>query len=84
MMSEISRFYGIIVKMFPDVNAFESGHLYALYGEHIGIFDLLTTEMTEGDLPVRARTLVQEWMQQHQAALQEMWNSRNPCRLPPL
>ena len=61
-MPEICRFYGIVIKMFFKPKEHEPSHLHALYGEHIGIFDLKTMKMTEGDLPTRAQQLVQEWM----------------------
>lgn len=40
-----------------------------LYGEHIGIFDLKSLEMTEGDLPKREQELVKDWMAQNQSEL---------------
>lgn len=52
-MPEICRFYGIVIKMFFKPKEHEPSHLHALYGEHVGIFDLQTMEMTEGDLPKR-------------------------------
>ena len=55
-----SRFYGIVIKMFFKPKEHEPSHIHALYGEHIGIFNLQTMEMTEGDLPKRARELVKE------------------------
>ena len=36
-MPEISRFYGIIIKMFFKPKEHEPSHIHALYGEHIGI-----------------------------------------------
>lgn len=83
-MPEISRFYGIIIKMFFKPKEHEPSHLHALYGEHVGIFDLQTLKMVEGDLPKRAQELVKEWMQQHQATLLEMWKTQNLQKLPPL
>ena len=83
-MPEISRFYGIIIKMFFKPKEHEPSHLHALYGEHIGIFDLRTMEMTEGDLPRKAQELVNEWMQQHQTELLEIRDSHNLRKLPPL
>ena len=71
-MPEICRFYGIVIKMFFKPKEHEPSHLHALYGEHIGIFDLKTMKMTEGDLPTRAQQLVQEWMSAHQDRLLEI------------
>ena len=83
-MPEISRFYGIVIKMFFKPKEHEPSHIHALYGEHIGIFDLRTMEMTEGDLPKKAQELVKEWLNQNQKDLLEMWDSQNLRKLPPL
>ena len=83
-MPEICRFYGIVIKMFFKPKEHEPSHLHALYGEHIGIFDLKTMKITEGDLPTRAQQLVQEWMSAHQDRLLEMWDTQKLEKLPPL
>ena len=83
-MPEICRFYGIVIEMFFKPKEHEPSHLHALYGEHIGIFDLKTMNMTEGDLPTRAQQLVQEWMSAHQDRLLEMWDTQKLEKLPPL
>ena len=83
-MPEICRFYGIIIKMFFKPKEHEPSHLHALYGEHVGIFDLKTMKMTEGDLPKKAQELVQEWMELNQDTLLDMWASQRLEKLPPL
>lgn len=83
-MPEICRFYGIVIKMFFKPKEHEPSHLHALYGERVGIFDLKTMEMTEGDLPAKAQLLVQEWMSTHQEKLLEMWDTQKLEKLPPL
>ncbi len=83
-MPEISRFYGIIIKMFFKPKEHEPSHIHALYGEYMGIFDLNSLEMTEGDLPRKAQELVKEWLTTHQEDLLKMWNEQNIWKLPPL
>lgn len=83
-MPEICRFYGIVIKMFFKPKEHEPSHIHALYGEHIGIFDLKTLEMTEGDLPLKAQQLVVEWLKNNQSALLEMWDTQKLEKLPPL
>lgn len=39
-MPEISRFYGIIIKMFFKPKEHEPAHINALYNEFVGIFDI--------------------------------------------
>lgn len=83
-MPEISRFYGIVIKMFFKPKEHEPPHIHALYGEYIGIFDLKSHEMTDGDLPLKAQNLVKEWLQINESHLQKMWNSQKLSKLPPL
>ncbi len=83
-MPEISRFYGIVIKMFFKPKEHEPSHLHALYGERVGVFDLRTMTMTEGDLPKRAQELVAEWMAKNQDKLLEMWDTQKLEKLPPL
>ena len=63
--------------MFFKPKEHEPSHLHALYGEYVGIFHLQTLKMIDGDLPKKAQELVREWMQKHQSALLEMWESQN-------
>lgn len=83
-MPEITRFYGIIIKMFFKPKEHEPSHIHALYGEYIGVFDLRTFDMTTGDLPRKAQELVVEWLKIHHKELEVMWNTQNIGKLPPL
>lgn len=51
-------------------------HFHALYGEHEGVFGIVSLELTEGGLPSRATALVLEWARQHQTELLLAWNQR--------
>lgn len=83
-MPEISRFYGIVIKMFFKPKEHEPSHIHAIYGEYIGIYDLQSMEMTEGDLPRKAQEMVKEWLLKNQNELLEMWSSQKIRKLPPL
>ena len=83
-MPEIVRFYGIIIKMFFKPKEHEPAHIHALYNEFVGLFDIQTFEMTEGDLPLRAQQLVKEWMGEHKDELLNMWQTQIIVKLPPL
>lgn len=83
-MPEISRFYGIVIKMFFKPKEHEPSHIHALYGEYVGIFDLRTMEMTEGDMPIKAQGLIKEWLSRNQESLLQMWDSQKLRKLPPL
>ena len=83
-MPEISRFYGIVIKMFFKPKEHEPSHIHALYGEYMGEFNIRTLEMIEGDLPKKAQELVTEWLKLHQTALQTMWDEQKIGKLQPL
>jgi len=40
--------------------------------------------MIEGDLPIRAHRMVQDWMSHHRSKLLEMWETQKFEELPPL
>lgn len=79
-----SRFYGIIIKMFFKPKEHEPSHIHALYGEYVGVFDIQTFEMVEGDLPLKAQKMIQEWLGLYANQLQAMWDAQVIEKLPPL
>ncbi len=81
-MPEIARFYGIIIKLFFGDHP--PPHFHAVYGEYMGLSNLETLEMIEGDLPSRANKLVSEWATMYQNELREMWDKQEFHKLPPL
>ena len=83
-MPEISRFYGIIIKMFFKPKEHEPPHIHAIYGECVGYFNLDSHKMTEGDLPIRAQSLVTEWLDIYGEILLKMWETQKIEKLPPL
>ena len=83
-MPEITRFYGIVIKMFFKPKEHEPSHIHALYGEYMGEFNIQTNEMIQGDLPMKAQKMVTEWLEEHRDELQEMWDTQKIQKLPPL
>lgn len=73
-MPVITRFYGIIVKMYPNDHL--PPHFHAMYGEYAGLIDIRTLEMIEGDLPNRALKLLKEWAINYQDDLMLMWDTK--------
>ena len=69
-MPEISRFLGIIIRMYYRDHA--PPHFHAEYGEYEITVDILTGAIT-GHFPKRALKAVLEWYELHQEALLEDW-----------
>jgi hypothetical protein len=82
-MPEVARFYGIVIKIF-FTREHNPPHFHAVYGEYMGMFDIRTLEMFEGDMPVKAQALVKEWAAQHQTDIMNMWENKTLKKLPPL
>ena len=81
-MPEITRFYGIIIKLFFGDHP--PPHFHAVYGEHNALFNIESLDVIEGDLPPRARQLVVEWATEYQTELIKMWATQEFKKLPPL
>ena len=58
-MPELSRFYGIIIRMFWDDHP--PPHFHAIYGNHEALVNILTSEIIRGSLPLSARSLVTQF-----------------------
>jgi hypothetical protein len=64
---ELSRFFGIIIRMFSEVGAqHHTPHFHAYYQEEVGIFSIDPVELIAGSLPKRQRRLVEAWAELHQ------------------
>ena len=72
-MPEVSRFLGIIIKMF--IREHNPPHFHAFYGGDVGVFSIETGQMIQGDFPPRKAALVTAWTIIHQKELMNNWNS---------
>ncbi|HLI23023.1 MAG TPA: DUF4160 domain-containing protein [Stellaceae bacterium] len=70
-MPEISRFFGIIIRMF--FNDHEPAHFHAAYGEFEALIEIETLAVYRGELPRRALALVLEWAEGHREELRRDW-----------
>ena len=83
-MPTLTRFYGIAVKMYFLQSEHNPPHVYAIYGEDAGAFDIRTGTLIDGGLPARASDLVKEWIAIHRSELLEMWETQEFRKLDPL
>ena len=83
-MPVLSNFYGIIIKMYFQQSEHNPPHIHAIYGENIGVIDISSLEMLEGDLPIRALKLTQEWIKKNKKELLEIWNTQEFKKIKPL
>lgn len=85
-MPEISRFYGIVIRMFWREHG--PPHFHAAYGDARALIGIDDLAVLKGHLPARARRLVMEWASLHQAELRNTWErarrSEAPGKIAPL
>ena len=75
-MPVLSRFYGIIIRMYFLQSEHNPPHIHAIFGEYFGMFSLLTAEMLEGDIPSKEQGLVREFIEQNKEVLLHMWETQ--------
>lgn len=83
-MPLISNFYGIMIKMYFQQSEHNPPHIHVIYGEYIGIIDIVNISIIEGDLPNKALEITKEWVKLYQKELLEIWNTQKFKKLPPL
>lgn len=83
-MPVISKFYGIVIRMYFLQSEHNPPHIHAIYGDNVALIDIKTLNILEGYLPPKALSLVIEWMTTHQNELIEIWETQNFKHLPPL
>jgi hypothetical protein len=74
VLPEISRFFGIIIRMFVEAGApHHLPHFHAYYQNSAGVFSIEPVELIGGGLPRKETRLVEAWAELHAAELLENW-----------
>lgn len=85
-MPEVSRFFGIVIRMY--YNDHNPPHFHAVYGSVEAVVAIGRAEILMGELPKRAVAMVVEWSDAHRDELLENWrrlrDGRPPLPVPPL
>ena len=71
-MPVISRFYGIVIRMW-FIRPFVA-HFHAFYQDCELVVGIHPLKILQGDAPRRVRAMVMEWATQHQPELIEAWS----------
>lgn len=85
-MPEVSRFFGIVIRLFHGDHP--PPHFHAAYDDHEALIEIDTLAVHRGSLPNRALALVLEWAARHRVELRRAWalcrEGRPPGRIDPL
>lgn len=88
-MPELSRFFGIIIRMFSEVGVpHHRAHFHAYYQEYVAVLSIDPIELISGSLPRRQQRLVEAWAELHQHELIADWDrlqmGQTPVPIEPL
>lgn len=88
-MPELSRFYGIVIRMYAEPGEpHHAAHFHAYHQDHAAVFTISPVTCLAGSLPLRQQRLVEAWAELHQLELQADWNllqqGRRPDPIAPL
>lgn len=83
-MPVISRFYGIIIKMYFLSSEHNPPHIHAFYNKNVAVIDIQTLKVIAGNLPARALKLVREWLLIHKSELNNIWQTQEFKKIEPL
>jgi hypothetical protein len=86
---ELSRFFGIIIRMFTEADApHHLPHFHAYYQEHVAIYTVEPPELIGGGLPKRQQRFVEAWAELHREDLLSDWallqQGKRPYPIKPL
>ncbi len=83
-MPALSRFYGIVIRMYFQQSEHNPPHIHALYGDDVAEIAIRTGEILEGELPPKAIQMVREWVSAHKEELLQMWETQEFKPISPL
>lgn len=88
-MPELTRFLGIIIRMYAERNApHHTPHFHAYYQNDTAVYGIESVELISGELPKRQHRFVIAWAELYQDALLDNWrrlhSGDTPIKIPPL
>ena len=83
-MPVLSRFYGIIIRMYFIQAERNPPHIHAIYGDNVAEITIKTGEILDGHLPPKALSMVREWIEINKEDLLSIWDTQEFRSLNPL
>lgn len=83
-MPVLSRFYGIIIRMYFLQKEHNPPHIHAIYGDDVAAITISDGKILEGSLPGKALEMVREWITNNREDLLDMWDTQEFKQLSPL
>lgn len=82
-MPEISRFFGIIIRMYVEAGGpHHRPHFHAYYQDEVAIYSIDTIDLMAGTLPRPQQRFVEAWAELHRDELVVNWERLQQGHLP--
>jgi len=82
-MPELSRFFGIIIRMYMEAGEpHHLPHFHAYYQDDVAVFSLDPVDLIAGSLPRRQQRFVEAWAELHHDELMADWNRLQAGQIP--
>lgn len=82
-MPELSRFFGIVIRMFAEAGGpHHLPHFHAYHQGEAAVFGIEPVTLISGSLGIRQRRLVEAWAELHQDELVADWELLQVGKLP--
>ena len=66
-MPVLTRFYGIVIRLYFQQSEHNPPHIHAIYGENMAAVCINDGTILEGELPKKALEMVIEWTEMHKS-----------------
>lgn len=83
-MPVISRFYGLVIRMYFQQAEHNPPHIHVVFGSDIGVINIKEHSLIEGYLPAKALALTLEWTRLHETELLAIWETQEFINIAPL
>ena len=83
-MPVLSRFYGIVIRMYFLQKEHNPPHIHAIYGDDVAAITIADGTVLDGALPHKALELVREWISLNREELITIWETQDFKHLQPL
>lgn len=83
-MPVLSRFYGIVIRMYFQQSEHNPPHFHAIYGDHMAAVGISDGAVLDGELPKKALEMVREWNDLHRDVLLNIWETQEFVAIAPL
>ncbi len=83
-MPVISRFRGIVIKMYFQQAEHNPPHVHVQYGGYTAAVSIHTGMIISGTVPAKVLEMVIKWIEANESKLLEMWETQEFTALPPL